>query len=372
MTLANYAALDGKYYHKTCYNHLFKLKGNYAEGFGAEQHKSKWAPVVVTTAPSVAGPGTSGAPAASTSSPSSPRKPVGGMKVLPVPEPEPVAVKEEDKPAEVAEVKSEEPKAEAEATKEEAPKEEVKEEVKEEPKVDEVKAEVKEEIVEADAETKEKLSELAKEATGIAAEPEPAKVETMKEEPVKEEPAKEEPAQEETPAAVAEEPKKVEEEAKPETASAKKNKKKKKGGKASESSAGSAAELEEVEAPKAEEPAAVVEEPKVETKAAEAPAEAPKAAPAPVVPLTPVELPKSKSSGSLVDEVLSPAISIPSPDAITPVTVDAVMNEAAAKLRAAVGDVSEKAEAVAADGEDWDTVGDKVEAITLSTPTLEK
>ena len=38
-----YAALQGKIYCKVHFKQLFKMKGNYDEGFGREQHKSKWA-----------------------------------------------------------------------------------------------------------------------------------------------------------------------------------------------------------------------------------------------------------------------------------------------------------------------------------------
>lgn len=38
----NYASLEGKIYCKTHFKQLFKLKGNYNEGFGTEQHKKKW------------------------------------------------------------------------------------------------------------------------------------------------------------------------------------------------------------------------------------------------------------------------------------------------------------------------------------------
>lgn len=40
--LGNYAALEGKLYCKPCFKKMFKLKGNYSEGFGKEQHKMKW------------------------------------------------------------------------------------------------------------------------------------------------------------------------------------------------------------------------------------------------------------------------------------------------------------------------------------------
>lgn len=38
----NYAALNGKIYCKPCFMTLFKKNGNYANGFGHEQHKMKW------------------------------------------------------------------------------------------------------------------------------------------------------------------------------------------------------------------------------------------------------------------------------------------------------------------------------------------
>jgi hypothetical protein len=37
-----YAALQGKTYCKVHFKQLFKMKGNYDEGFGREQHKTKW------------------------------------------------------------------------------------------------------------------------------------------------------------------------------------------------------------------------------------------------------------------------------------------------------------------------------------------
>ena len=40
--LGSYAALGGKIYCKPHFKQLFKLKGNYSEGFGEEQHKHKW------------------------------------------------------------------------------------------------------------------------------------------------------------------------------------------------------------------------------------------------------------------------------------------------------------------------------------------
>jgi hypothetical protein len=42
LKLGNYASLAGKYYCKTHYKQLFKLKGNYDDGFGREQPKMKW------------------------------------------------------------------------------------------------------------------------------------------------------------------------------------------------------------------------------------------------------------------------------------------------------------------------------------------
>ncbi|KAL6057210.1 Zinc-binding domain present in Lin-11, Isl-1, Mec-3 [Balamuthia mandrillaris] len=42
LKLGNYAALDGKYYCKPHFKQLFALKGNYNEGFGSKQHKTKW------------------------------------------------------------------------------------------------------------------------------------------------------------------------------------------------------------------------------------------------------------------------------------------------------------------------------------------
>jgi len=40
--LGSYAALGGKIYCKPHFKQLFKLKGNYSEGFGEAQHKHKW------------------------------------------------------------------------------------------------------------------------------------------------------------------------------------------------------------------------------------------------------------------------------------------------------------------------------------------
>jgi hypothetical protein len=42
LKLGNYASLAGKYYCKTHFKQLFKLKGNYDQGFGREQPKMKW------------------------------------------------------------------------------------------------------------------------------------------------------------------------------------------------------------------------------------------------------------------------------------------------------------------------------------------
>ena len=41
--IGKYASLESKIYCKTHFKQLFKLKGNYNEGFGTEQHKNKWA-----------------------------------------------------------------------------------------------------------------------------------------------------------------------------------------------------------------------------------------------------------------------------------------------------------------------------------------
>ena len=40
--LGNYAALQGKLYCKPHFKQLFKVKGNYDEGFGRQQHKENW------------------------------------------------------------------------------------------------------------------------------------------------------------------------------------------------------------------------------------------------------------------------------------------------------------------------------------------
>eukprot|EP01089_Gocevia_fonbrunei_P019783 TRINITY_DN7111_c0_g1_i1.p1 TRINITY_DN7111_c0_g1~~TRINITY_DN7111_c0_g1_i1.p1 ORF type:complete len:214 (+),score=46.12 TRINITY_DN7111_c0_g1_i1:126-767(+) len=42
LSLGNFAGLKKEYYCKPHFKQLFKLKGNYDEGFGGEQHKAKW------------------------------------------------------------------------------------------------------------------------------------------------------------------------------------------------------------------------------------------------------------------------------------------------------------------------------------------
>jgi len=42
LSLGNYASLKGEYYCKPHFKQLFKLKGNYDEGFGGTQHKALW------------------------------------------------------------------------------------------------------------------------------------------------------------------------------------------------------------------------------------------------------------------------------------------------------------------------------------------
>ncbi|KAJ3417514.1 LIM domain and actin-binding protein 1 [Chytridiales sp. JEL 0842] len=42
LKLKDIASLEGKYYCKPHFKQLFKLKGNYAEGFGKEEHKKQW------------------------------------------------------------------------------------------------------------------------------------------------------------------------------------------------------------------------------------------------------------------------------------------------------------------------------------------
>jgi len=42
LKLGNYAGLKQKYFCKPHFKQLFKLKGNYDEGFGEKQHKEKW------------------------------------------------------------------------------------------------------------------------------------------------------------------------------------------------------------------------------------------------------------------------------------------------------------------------------------------
>lgn len=42
LSLGNFAAMKGVYYCRPHFKQLFRLKGNYDEGFGREQHKKKW------------------------------------------------------------------------------------------------------------------------------------------------------------------------------------------------------------------------------------------------------------------------------------------------------------------------------------------
>ncbi|KAJ3153669.1 LIM domain and actin-binding protein 1 [Geranomyces michiganensis] len=42
LKMGNLAAMNGEYYCKPHFKQLFKLKGNYAEGFGLEDHKKQW------------------------------------------------------------------------------------------------------------------------------------------------------------------------------------------------------------------------------------------------------------------------------------------------------------------------------------------
>lgn len=42
VSLGTYASLHNKIYCKPHFKQLFKLKGNYDEGFGASQHKNRW------------------------------------------------------------------------------------------------------------------------------------------------------------------------------------------------------------------------------------------------------------------------------------------------------------------------------------------
>eukprot|EP01113_Clastostelium_recurvatum_P011718 TRINITY_DN159_c0_g1_i5.p1 TRINITY_DN159_c0_g1~~TRINITY_DN159_c0_g1_i5.p1 ORF type:complete len:445 (-),score=132.05 TRINITY_DN159_c0_g1_i5:88-1317(-) len=52
LSLGNYASMGGVYYCKPHFKQLFATKGNYDEGFGKEQHKTKWAPSAAPAAPS--------------------------------------------------------------------------------------------------------------------------------------------------------------------------------------------------------------------------------------------------------------------------------------------------------------------------------
>ncbi|TPX70441.1 hypothetical protein SpCBS45565_g01811 [Spizellomyces sp. 'palustris'] len=42
LKMGNLASMNGQYYCKPHFKQLFKLKGNYAEGFGLEDHKKQW------------------------------------------------------------------------------------------------------------------------------------------------------------------------------------------------------------------------------------------------------------------------------------------------------------------------------------------
>jgi len=44
LKLGNYAAVEGVYYCKAHFKQLFKLKGNYSEGFGKQRHATLWTP----------------------------------------------------------------------------------------------------------------------------------------------------------------------------------------------------------------------------------------------------------------------------------------------------------------------------------------
>lgn len=43
LSVGTYAALEGQLFCKPCFKKCFKRNGNYANGFGKEQHKMKWA-----------------------------------------------------------------------------------------------------------------------------------------------------------------------------------------------------------------------------------------------------------------------------------------------------------------------------------------
>ncbi|KAL6073262.1 Xin actin-binding repeat-containing protein 2 [Balamuthia mandrillaris] len=69
LKLGNYAGLKGKYYCKPHFKQLFRLKGNYDEGFGGEQHKMKWVhgdggQAAASSAPASSSSTTAAAPAA--------------------------------------------------------------------------------------------------------------------------------------------------------------------------------------------------------------------------------------------------------------------------------------------------------------------
>ena len=52
LSVGSYAALQGKIFCKPHFKQLFKLKGNYDEGFGSTQHKYKWAGQGANASPS--------------------------------------------------------------------------------------------------------------------------------------------------------------------------------------------------------------------------------------------------------------------------------------------------------------------------------
>lgn len=67
--LGNYASLKGKYYCKPHFKQLFRLRGNYDEGFGGEQHKNKWVTGERGTGPTTSAPTPTPTPTPTTSTP---------------------------------------------------------------------------------------------------------------------------------------------------------------------------------------------------------------------------------------------------------------------------------------------------------------
>jgi hypothetical protein len=83
LKLGNYASLKGNYYCKPHFKQLFRLRGNYDEGFGGEQHKMKW--VTGERGHAETAPTPKPAPAEPASAEPAPAEPV--PEVVPTPKP---------------------------------------------------------------------------------------------------------------------------------------------------------------------------------------------------------------------------------------------------------------------------------------------